>query len=147
MKEQDELINAIKIFLEITGDIRVISKGQGSVRLRIELTREQAERLLGAIKAGEFLDHGVQEAEMIYSVEAGDSVGVEEGKGKPYGVLPGKRRGWFHSLRKLFRPKHCVAVLGPRSVGKTCLLHTLGQEFSSTMDFPNRVTIALNPKI
>ena len=63
--EQSKLLSAIAKFLAITGDVRVIRKRPGSVKLTFEFTVEQAERLLWAVKRGEFTEYGVVDAELI----------------------------------------------------------------------------------
>ena len=64
-QEKDRLLAAIKELLEISNDIRVIRKQRGSVKLTLELAPDQAERLLWAVKAGEFDEFGVIDAEPI----------------------------------------------------------------------------------
>jgi hypothetical protein len=61
-KEQEKLLAAIRNLLGISGDIRVISKKRGSVRLTIALTPEQAEKLLWAAKGGQLAELGVVDA-------------------------------------------------------------------------------------
>jgi hypothetical protein len=70
--EQTKLLSAIAKILEITGDVRVVAKSRGSVKLALEVTHEQAERLLWAVRAGELAEFGVVDADVVdrASVEA-----------------------------------------------------------------------------
>jgi TIR domain len=61
-QEKNRLLTAIKELLAISSDIRVTSKKRGSVKLTLELTVEQAKRLLWAVKAGKFAEFGVVDA-------------------------------------------------------------------------------------
>jgi lipopolysaccharide/colanic/teichoic acid biosynthesis glycosyltransferase len=57
----DRLFAAAKELFSISGDIRLISQKRGSVRIRIELTPEQAGQLYQAVKSksGALVEHGV----------------------------------------------------------------------------------------
>jgi len=63
-EEQARLLAAIKEILEVAGDVRVIKKRRGSVKLTLKLTHEEAERLIWSVRAGELADFGVVEAEI-----------------------------------------------------------------------------------
>lgn len=63
--DQDELLKAIKSLLGISNGIQVISKRRGSVKLKLSLPYELAERLFWAIKQGALLDYGVTNAQLI----------------------------------------------------------------------------------
>ena len=67
-RDQQQLLAAIARILETTGDIRVVSKRQGSVRLALELTLDQAERLLKAVRSGELAEFGVTDASIVTDV-------------------------------------------------------------------------------
>jgi RNA polymerase sigma factor (sigma-70 family) len=62
--DQERLLTAIKHLLGMKGDIRV-SKRRGSVRMKLELTPEQSERLYWAVKEGELKRFDVVDAEAI----------------------------------------------------------------------------------
>lgn len=64
-KDQEALLCAISIFLDVSGDIRVTNKQPGSVKLTLELTFQQAERLLWAAKGGEFAGFDVVDARIV----------------------------------------------------------------------------------
>lgn len=63
--EQNKLLSVIATMLEIAGDVRVVAKRRGSVKLSLELTSGQAERLLWAVKAGDLAEFGVVNAEIV----------------------------------------------------------------------------------
>ena len=64
--DEASLLAAIAALLKLSqGNLQVSSKRPGSVRLTLELTPEQAERLLWAAKAGELAEFGVIDAEII----------------------------------------------------------------------------------
>jgi hypothetical protein len=64
-EKQERVLRAIKELLGGGGEIRLVSKRRGSVRLTLEMTPEQAERLLWAVKRGELADAGVADARLI----------------------------------------------------------------------------------
>jgi nucleoid DNA-binding protein len=64
-KDQEHLLSAIKELLGVDGDIRVIRKKPGSVKLTLELTPQQAEQLLWAVRGGDFASFGVVEANLL----------------------------------------------------------------------------------
>jgi Protein kinase domain len=68
-EEQDELLAVIRTFLGITGDVRVRAKRPGSVKLTLELTAEEAERLKWAIKGGHFKQFGAEDAEIVENTD------------------------------------------------------------------------------
>jgi hypothetical protein len=63
--DQNRLIIAIKTFLPMSGDVRIIGIREGSVKLTVELSSEDAERLLRAVKAGEFATFDVCDAVIV----------------------------------------------------------------------------------
>jgi class 3 adenylate cyclase/CheY-like chemotaxis protein len=73
VEEQNELLSAMKRFLEIAGDIRVIRKEKGSVKLTLQLAPDQIERLRWAINAGEFAEYGVVDARFVENLDAIDA--------------------------------------------------------------------------
>jgi hypothetical protein len=60
-----ELLFAIKDIVNVTGEIKVIAKRRGSVKLIIELSPEQAERLVWAAKADQLARWGVTDARLL----------------------------------------------------------------------------------
>jgi hypothetical protein len=86
-KKKQRLLAAIGKLLEVGEGIKVISKRQGSVRLTLRLSPEQAERLLWAAKAGELSDVAVVDAEItrenIYEL-AGDELDIVPGISDAY---------------------------------------------------------------
>jgi transcriptional regulator with XRE-family HTH domain len=64
-EEQERLLRLIRETLELSGDIRVLSKRRGSVVLTIEMTREGAERLRWAVKGGQLAELGIVEAREV----------------------------------------------------------------------------------
>lgn len=60
--EQEHLLNAVRELLGLTGDVSIKRIRRGSVRLSLELTPEQAERLYWAVKNGALKDYGVLDA-------------------------------------------------------------------------------------
>ena len=69
--EQAKLLSAIAKLLEITGDVRVVARRPGSVKLALELTPGQAERLLWAVNAGDLTEFGVVDVKVIDRTSAG----------------------------------------------------------------------------
>jgi hypothetical protein len=63
-EDQEQLLAAIKHLLGMKGDVRV-SKRRGSVRLKLDLTPEQAERLHEAVKRGDLRQFDVVGARKI----------------------------------------------------------------------------------
>src|SRR5262249_36182869 len=51
-EEQTQLLEAIKAMLNIYGEVRVIKKERGSVKLTLEITASQAEKLIQEVRAG-----------------------------------------------------------------------------------------------
>jgi hypothetical protein len=60
--EQARVMEAIRTLLGVSGDVRVISKKRGSVKLTLAVTPEQAEKLLRAINSGQLAELGVTAA-------------------------------------------------------------------------------------
>jgi anti-anti-sigma factor len=81
-EKQEHVLRAIKELMSAAGDIRVVSKRPGSVRLTLELTAEQAEELLGLVNAGRLTHVGVRHARLL------PPGGDEEGVGAPAGQDP-----------------------------------------------------------
>lgn len=54
IEEQETLLNTIKAFLKINGDIKIKQIREGSVIIKFEFTPEQCEKLHWAIKSGKF---------------------------------------------------------------------------------------------
>ncbi len=73
--EQDRLLTAIKELLNIAGDIRVTRKRRGSVWLKLELTRSDAERLLEATQSGALAGLGVVYGKLV---DAWPNVGKDQ---------------------------------------------------------------------
>jgi hypothetical protein len=69
--DQRQFLDAVARFLQVSGDVRVINKRKGSVKLTLELRPEDAERLMWAIKQGEF---GLYDAVDAVIVESHDAV-------------------------------------------------------------------------
>src|SRR5262249_52120649 len=65
-------------FLAMTGDVRVISKRSGSVKLTLEVNHDQAARLLRAIRAGVFAEFGATDARVIEQKAVSHAVGAIE---------------------------------------------------------------------
>jgi hypothetical protein len=63
-EDQDRLLAAIRILIPV-GDVRIISKERGSVKLKLELAEGDAQRLVELAKAGELAVHGVVEARLL----------------------------------------------------------------------------------
>jgi RNA polymerase sigma factor (TIGR02999 family) len=63
-EEQERLLSAVKVLLGVTGDIRVINRRRGSVKLTLALTPEQVETLYWAAKRGELSAFGVLDANL-----------------------------------------------------------------------------------
>jgi capsular exopolysaccharide synthesis family protein len=63
--DQRELFAAITTMLNITGDIRVIRRRPGSVKMTLELMPEQSEQLYWAIKRGDLAMYDVVDAEFL----------------------------------------------------------------------------------
>jgi class 3 adenylate cyclase len=102
-RDQERVLRAVKELLQLAGDLRVISKRRGSVRLTLELTPGQAEQLLGAARAGRLADVGVRDARLIGVEEEEDDSdpgpeappreeGGEEGESLPGAWLVDARR-------------------------------------------------------
>ena len=66
-EEQTRLLLAIKEFLDVSGDIRVICKRPGSVKITLALTHDQRESLLWAVEQGKFRELGVIAATSVNS--------------------------------------------------------------------------------
>jgi RNA polymerase sigma factor (sigma-70 family) len=66
-EEQAKLLAAIGELLNISGDIRVITRRPGSVKLTLKLTPEQAEKLYWAVERGELEAFGVVGARLLPS--------------------------------------------------------------------------------
>lgn len=64
-EEQQQLLDAIKTFLEADGDIRVTRKRPGSVVLTLDLSGAQAEKLQWAVKAGLFETFKLADAKIL----------------------------------------------------------------------------------
>jgi hypothetical protein len=64
-EEQERLLRAIGTLLGVSGKVQVTSKHKGSVKLRLRLTHEQAERLLWAARGGDLAEFGVVDAKLI----------------------------------------------------------------------------------
>jgi hypothetical protein len=64
-EEQRRLLQAIEKLLGVGGDVRITRKRRGSVILRLELSTEEAERLVAAVTQGEFAELGVVEAGLV----------------------------------------------------------------------------------
>ncbi len=62
VEEETRVVEIIRQALKIPGQIRIISKQRGSVRLTIELTPAQAESLLWLVRSGEFASLGLTDA-------------------------------------------------------------------------------------
>lgn len=62
--DQDHFLRAICEFLQINSDLRVKRKRRSSVKITLELSREQAEKLYQAIKSGDFDHYDVIDAEL-----------------------------------------------------------------------------------
>jgi hypothetical protein len=76
--KQDAFLRSLAQMLLITGDIRVLKRGRGSVKLTLELTAQQAEQLIRAFKAGELAYLDVIDAWLLarVPVETGGSTAV-----------------------------------------------------------------------
>jgi RNA polymerase sigma factor (TIGR02999 family) len=70
-QRQERVLRAIKELLSAGGDIRVVGKRRGRVRLTLELTPEQAEQLLEAVIAGRLSEVGITDARLV-----GDEPGI-----------------------------------------------------------------------
>jgi hypothetical protein len=64
-QEQKRLLRAIKETMSAGGDIRVIGKRRGSVRLTLEVTPAQAEQLRWAVQRGDYAAFGVVDAQLV----------------------------------------------------------------------------------
>ena len=62
-EDQNKLLRAFAEFLKI-GNIKIKKKRLGSIKLTLELTPSHAEKLLRAIKSGQFDEHRVLDAEL-----------------------------------------------------------------------------------
>ena len=60
--DQRKLLEAIKHLIDVDGDLRVVSRERGSVKLRLEMTPAQAERLYWAVKQGKLEQFDVIDA-------------------------------------------------------------------------------------
>lgn len=61
-EDQNKLLDAIRNLLNIDGNLRISNKKKGSVKLTLELTHSQAEKLYWAIKSGEFSEYDLNDA-------------------------------------------------------------------------------------
>src|SRR5262249_46372740 len=77
-EEQTLFLRAVATFLAMTGDVRVISKRSGSVKLTLEVNHDQAARLLRAIRAGVFAEFGATDARVIEQKAVSHAVGAIE---------------------------------------------------------------------
>ena len=68
-EQERNLLSAIKNLLNISGEIKIIGKWRGSVKLKLELSPEQAERLTWAVKAGKLARHNVVDAKILTTKE------------------------------------------------------------------------------
>lgn len=64
-EDKQHLLDAIGNLLETDTELRVIRRRRGSVKLTIELSHENAERLLWAIRQGSLQAHGVIDANLV----------------------------------------------------------------------------------
>ena len=63
--DQERLLRAIRLFLEMEdGEIKITKKRRGSVKLSFNLPRDKAEKLLRAIRAGQFPEYDAVDAEV-----------------------------------------------------------------------------------
>jgi hypothetical protein len=70
VKDQERFLRAIRLFLEMEeGEIKIIKKRRGSVKLTLNLPYEKAKKLLQAIKEGHFEDYGAVDADILDTVE------------------------------------------------------------------------------
>jgi transcription antitermination factor NusG len=60
--DQDRFLRAIREFLRMKSDLKVKKKRRGSVKITLELSLEQAEKLFRAIKLGHFERYGAVDA-------------------------------------------------------------------------------------
>jgi DNA-directed RNA polymerase specialized sigma24 family protein len=72
-EKQERVLRAIKELLGGGGEIRLVSKRRGSIKLTLEMTHEQAERLLWAVQAGDLAGLGVVGATLFDTVSHGGS--------------------------------------------------------------------------
>jgi hypothetical protein len=74
---KEQLLATIGQLLSIGGDVRVVNRRPGSVRLTLELPSDRAERLFWAVERGELAGYGVEGARLIDSgLDAGDGEGL-----------------------------------------------------------------------
>lgn len=66
--EQQRVLDAVRELLGVSRDLRITHKKRGSVLLGLELTYEEAERLLWAAKAGQLEEFGVVDASILAAV-------------------------------------------------------------------------------
>ena len=69
--DKRHLIEAILNLLETDSDVRVVRKRRGSVKLTLELTHAESEKLLWAIRQGLLQAHGVIDASILHEVKSG----------------------------------------------------------------------------
>jgi len=72
-KEKQSLLKKIKQLLESDTDLKIISLHKGSVKLSIELTTKQHERLDKAIDKGELKDFDVVDSDMVLKIKFPDA--------------------------------------------------------------------------
>lgn len=63
-EEQRKLLDAIKNLLELKGDLRIKQKRRGSIKITLELTPDQCEKLQWAIKNGDLSEFDVIDSEI-----------------------------------------------------------------------------------
>ena len=63
--DQEQLVRGLKELLKLDGPVRITKKRRGSVRLTLELSPEEADRLLRAAKAGLLASLGVVDANSV----------------------------------------------------------------------------------
>lgn len=83
--EQGKILDAIAACLRMSGDIEVLSKDRGCVRLTIILQRDNAKELLRIAKLGQLENLGITD---VHVIEAGD-FGDMESKGSLYRYVEG----------------------------------------------------------
>jgi class 3 adenylate cyclase len=66
-EDMERLLCAVKKLLEMDTDLVVVRKRPGSVKLTLQLTPQQAERLLWAARTGELDEFGVTDADLLES--------------------------------------------------------------------------------
>lgn len=107
-KEQNNLLSAIKELLGISGNILVVRKRPGTVKLTLALTPEQSEKLIRAVKAGDLAQFGVIDAKSRHVAEPGAdeiTISIAALKSGDPAAIQGLWHRYFHRLVTLARTR------------------------------------------